>query len=472
MKLSEKMVELAKKEIGVEEVNGTNCGPRVDEYKSATWLNPKRGWPWCFDESVNILTEKGWRNLKELVLNKEKIKVAQVDQETLDISFDYPTDYIQKTTDESSRIKTRSIDLICDKNHEFFGAKNSKNAVPDLISLSEINSMISVPSCFIESKYNAQYSEQMLDFLAAFVADGFFHQRSDNHKKKIRIQVSKQRKIDCLKLHGGTSYTSNKIYGDSKSPLTTFEFDVPNYFAEVFDDYKNFKWDWVYSLCAEQMEFFLERYCFWDGTISKKTISTARKQNHDVFCAMAIMAGMHPNSSLRTCKSGKICYELTISKKNTRTINKSHVSTSKEKKELYCVTVPKGLIIIQDKKGTPLLTGNCAAFICWLFREAMKGGKYTFKRPRTAGAWDFENWCRQQDSSVTLKKPHKGDIKAGDIVIFTFSHIGIATGPPDKNGLVPTIEGNTDAAGSREGGGVFAKKRKLSQIRSIIRANV
>ena len=53
------MVELAKKEIGVEEVNGTNCGPRVDEYKSATWLNPKRGWPWCFDESVNILTEKG-----------------------------------------------------------------------------------------------------------------------------------------------------------------------------------------------------------------------------------------------------------------------------------------------------------------------------------------------------------------------------------------------------------------------------
>lgn len=123
---------------------------------------------------------------------------------------------------------------------------------------------------------------------------------------------------------------------------------------------------------------------------------------------------------------------------------------------------------LNPKRGWPW----CAAFICWLFREGMTGSKYTFKRPKTAGAWDFENWCREQDKSVTLKKPHKGNIQAGDIVIFTFSHIGIATGAPDKNGLVPTIEGNTDAAGSREGGGVFAKKRKLSLIRSVIKINV
>lgn len=123
---------------------------------------------------------------------------------------------------------------------------------------------------------------------------------------------------------------------------------------------------------------------------------------------------------------------------------------------------------LNPKKGWPW----CAAFICWLFREGMKDGKYSFKRPRTAGAWDFENWCRQQDNSVILRKPHKNDVKAGDIVIFTFSHIGIATGPPDSSGLVPTIEGNTDGAGSREGGSVLAKKRKLSQIRSVIRVMV
>ena len=114
----------------------------------------------------------------------------------------------------------------------------------------------------------------------------------------------------------------------------------------------------------------------------------------------------------------------------------------------------------------------CAAFVCWVVREAMKGGKYTFKRPTTASAWGMEAWSLAQDSSTQTKKPHGGDIKAGDIVVFTFSHVGLATGSPDSNGMVPTVEGNTDSAGSREGGGVFAKRRHVSKIRSRIRFTV
>lgn len=97
---------------------------------------------------------------------------------------------------------------------------------------------------------------------------------------------------------------------------------------------------------------------------------------------------------------------------------------------------------------------------------------YTFKRPTTAGAWDFENWSRRQDNSTQTKKPPRGDIQPGDIVIFNFSHIGLATSKPNENGLVGVIEGNTDSSGSREGGGVYAKRRKLSQIRSRIRFTV
>lgn len=118
----------------------------------------------------------------------------------------------------------------------------------------------------------------------------------------------------------------------------------------------------------------------------------------------------------------------------------------------------------------------CAAFVCWCVREAlaatgMKETK-TFKRPRTAGAWDFENWSLAQDKSTWTRKPHKNDIQAGDIVIFKFSHIGIATSAPDKSGNVKTIEGNTDGAGSREGGAVLAKVRHVSKIRSRIRFTV
>lgn len=114
----------------------------------------------------------------------------------------------------------------------------------------------------------------------------------------------------------------------------------------------------------------------------------------------------------------------------------------------------------------------CAAFVCWLFKEAMSGTTYSFKRPTTAGAFDFENWAANQDKSIQTKKPHHGDIVAGDIVIFTFSHIGLAISSPNSNGMVTTIEGNTDAAGSREGGGVYIKSRSVSKIRSRIRVCV
>lgn len=114
----------------------------------------------------------------------------------------------------------------------------------------------------------------------------------------------------------------------------------------------------------------------------------------------------------------------------------------------------------------------CAAFVCWCLREAMKGGTYTFKRPTTAGAWSFEDWSRSQDNSTNTRKPAGSDIQSGDIVIFTFSHIGIATSSPDHDGYFKTVEGNTDSSGSREGGGVFAKNRKISQVRCRIRFTV
>jgi len=115
----------------------------------------------------------------------------------------------------------------------------------------------------------------------------------------------------------------------------------------------------------------------------------------------------------------------------------------------------------------------CAAFICWVVREALRstGVKETktFNRPMTAGAWDLERWSREQDDSTNTRKPHRGDIVAGDIVIFKFSHVGFAVSKPDANGYLQTCEGNTDGQGAREGGAVLRKKRHVSQIRSRIR---
>jgi len=115
----------------------------------------------------------------------------------------------------------------------------------------------------------------------------------------------------------------------------------------------------------------------------------------------------------------------------------------------------------------------CASFVCWVIREALEAiganETPTFKRPRTPSAWGMEAWSLAQDNTTSTKKPHRNDILPGDIVVFRFSHVGLAVSAPDKDGNIQTVEGNTDAKGSREGGGVFAKIRHVSKIRSRIR---
>lgn len=111
----------------------------------------------------------------------------------------------------------------------------------------------------------------------------------------------------------------------------------------------------------------------------------------------------------------------------------------------------------------------CAAFVCWCVKVAVAGRAITFQRPTTPGAWALEAWSLAQDNSThTLKNPGK-DIRRGDVVIFEFSHVGIATGPVDPNGRVPTVEGNTGPSGGREGDGVYRKLRAVSSIRSRVR---
>lgn len=115
----------------------------------------------------------------------------------------------------------------------------------------------------------------------------------------------------------------------------------------------------------------------------------------------------------------------------------------------------------------------CAAFVCFCVRGAMRAANVVetagFKRPTTAGAWDFENWSKRQDNTTQTKREPASDIKPGDIVIFRFSHIGIAISAPTFNGFVETIEGNTDGEGSREGGAVLKKVRHISKIKTRIR---
>lgn len=115
----------------------------------------------------------------------------------------------------------------------------------------------------------------------------------------------------------------------------------------------------------------------------------------------------------------------------------------------------------------------CAAFVSLCVQKLCRQSAYYvgLTPPREPAVERFLTiWA--EDNGCLIFKPDNTTIKPikGDIVVFTFSHIGIVESSED--GAVKTIEGNTNAAGSREGVIVARKRRNLSLVRAFIRLPV
>lgn len=112
----------------------------------------------------------------------------------------------------------------------------------------------------------------------------------------------------------------------------------------------------------------------------------------------------------------------------------------------------------------------CAAFVSFCVQElCKKSGLYgALIPPREASVHRFLNtWAKQNNCLVFKPDSEVFTAMKGDIVVFTFSHIGIVESNNGK--MLTTIEGNTNAVGGREGTTVARKNRPYSIIKSIIR---
>lgn len=122
----------------------------------------------------------------------------------------------------------------------------------------------------------------------------------------------------------------------------------------------------------------------------------------------------------------------------------------------------------------------CASAVCRIVQLAMEDWKFfnpgkelTFKRPTTPSAFGFREWSLAQDKSTRTILPSRFlKVKAGDIVIYKFSHIGVARTDSDANGNFQADEGNTNDQGGREGFEFATKDRNLREVWCVIRFTV
>jgi len=112
----------------------------------------------------------------------------------------------------------------------------------------------------------------------------------------------------------------------------------------------------------------------------------------------------------------------------------------------------------------------CAAFVSLCVQKLCKSSVFysSLVPPREPSVNNFLNsWAKNSNCLIFKPDSKVFTITKDDIVVFTFSHIGIVESSNDT--FVTTIEGNTNDAGSREGITVARKQRRPSIIRSVIR---
>lgn len=120
----------------------------------------------------------------------------------------------------------------------------------------------------------------------------------------------------------------------------------------------------------------------------------------------------------------------------------------------------------------------CAAFCCYCLDRwlddpenrkwlALKKTSPQAWRPKTALAYGFLKWAQARPATVEIL-PETTEPEAGMFVIYDFSHIGIVSRNIDEE-FFEAVEGNTNAAGSRDGDGVYVKVRRRSLARAFLR---
>lgn len=128
----------------------------------------------------------------------------------------------------------------------------------------------------------------------------------------------------------------------------------------------------------------------------------------------------------------------------------------------------KMIDIYNKEVGAKLASPYCGSFVGSNLKWA---GVSTPPNPHSA--WS-PNYAQTKDIIWKPKRKNNITPKAGDVVTFYYSNLGRVghTGfyiKTDKDGYFITIEGNTNNGGSREGDGVYMKKRNPNKVYAISR---
>jgi hypothetical protein len=318
----------------------------------------------CFPGDVEVLTNFGFKRFDELGTHE---KVAQVDSNSLELDFVMPSRYVKKQVVDHDMVRfssTKNINLTCTAKHAML-VTNRLNGITskyyaDAVPLSTSQ----VYRAGISTQFGPETMSSWQKLMIATQADGCI-----TGKSNIQFSFSKQRKIDKFKeLMAEGKFEYSEVKG---KPVNGACQAKRRFIVRRMQGASKVLWDHfeIQDISANLGREILEYMVEWDGCrINKNQLyfSSVIKTNADFYQTVACLSGYSSNMTVQVDPRKDTfsdVHRLFISKDRSSVgLSTSKRTSHKYSGNVFCVTVPKGNIIVRQK-GKPIVVGNCHQLI-------------------------------------------------------------------------------------------------------------
>ncbi len=351
----------------------------------------------CYSADTEILTDKGWKKFSELT---SEDKVAQVNPETLNISFTEPLAYIKYPFKGFMiNFKSKSVDLLVSPDHKmlystewkFYKGKKEKWLVNQAFKIKDLPKII-IPQAGVMEGKEVEYislslednqphhgsvltktvkklkikADPFIKFLGIYLSEGSYYIHEGKHYK-VRIVQKDTEKIKIIE------EVLNQLpfnYFKMKRKNGTYEIVINSklltrYVEKFGKSADKYIPEFIYSLSPRQKKLFLESFIMGDGYRKPdgKTYHFVSKSKKLLDGIQALYATLGISSTVYEHRMGsKVYYRLETRK--TKSGEDKYYSMVRSVEEvpyndyIYSVTVPEGFLLVR-RNNKIAISGNC-----------------------------------------------------------------------------------------------------------------
>lgn len=345
---------------------------------------PEIGDKFCLTEDHEVLTQTGWKYLKDVDTNDI---VATLNQQSHNLEYQKVDEtFVFDHSGEMYNIESNQVSLSTTLNHKMYVKKRNGKTFELLDAQNIYNKQVK----YMKSAKNSAHGiktfqigsivfpiEAWILFFGIYIAEG-----SLGNNNRIDIAAHKQRVKDNLKTAFEIMNIEYRETYDKKEHIHKHRWsftnkEIHNYLIQFGCSTKKYLPDWVWKLSRDQCRSLIQSLCLGDGhTMKNGTLryDTSSKYLADDFQRLCLHAEWSCNLYLKypaghsTVKSnGDViiqtvdAYRLTIvSKQNAPTVNKLKKQDQIiqcNNIKVYCISVPNHIFYVRHN-GKPVWTGN------------------------------------------------------------------------------------------------------------------